>query len=301
MTYLVYIQGLSGAGFRVPNAAGGFSRVKENVTVQVDLDNVKTQLILAGERDNFIRVASSGATTAVVAGLNRRGFRILDNTSGLQKVVKVGTAYTVDLTKGEVRRRLRRSVGQWVSVASAGTAVSVRGIQAEQNGFFLDTSLAATAVLTSDGTAPAAGDTVVIENVTYRFESTLAQANDVQIGANSNASLDNLVLAVNQTGTAGTNYFAGTVAPTDVTAAARVGTGAGATVTFTAKTPGTGGNAYASTETSAHLSFGGTTFSGGAQEGGFIKVYRGITAVVDATKEDVYTRLRRLYHLWIEG
>jgi hypothetical protein len=116
-----------------------------------------------------------------------------------------------------------------------------------------------TTTVSSDGTNPSNGDTITIGNITYRFEGTLALANDVKIGASSDATLDNLALAVNGSGVAGTNYFAGTQQPKNITAAARAGTGATGKVTFTASATNYTA-AYPSTETSSHLSFGATVF-----------------------------------------
>jgi hypothetical protein len=113
-----------------------------------------------------------------------------------------------------------------------------------------------TAVLTEGATPFADGDTCTVNNVTYRIKTTMGAANDVQRGATGDLTLDALVKAVNQTGVSGTDYFAGTAAPANVTAAARSGTGATATVTFT----GTGGVAYPSTTTGAHSTFAATSF-----------------------------------------
>jgi hypothetical protein len=76
-----YIRGLSGRGFRVKNNTGAWVTCKEGVNVQVDLDNVTTQDILSRERDNFVRVSGSSATTAVIKPLTRRGFRITPRSS----------------------------------------------------------------------------------------------------------------------------------------------------------------------------------------------------------------------------
>jgi hypothetical protein len=124
-----------------------------------------------------------------------------------------------------------------------------------------DPAVAATAVLTSDNTEVVDGDTVTVNNVTYRFKDTMAQANDVKRSGVVDTTLANLVAAVNQSGTPGTEYFAGTVAPTDVTA----GAVAAHAITFTATTAGLGGNAYPKAETSAHLDFDGVGafFTGG--------------------------------------
>lgn len=166
-----------------------------------------------------------------------------------------GHIYGVDIDDPETRKRLSRDHGVIGATRSWWIEVPDAAVGAQ-----------ATATLTSDGTNVTAGDTVTINNVTYRFESTLALANDVHIGASADASLQNLVKAVNQSGVSGTDYFAGTVAPTGVTADAENSTTH--TVRFVATTPGTAGNAFPSTETSAHLSFGSTTFTGGLASGG---------------------------------
>lgn len=316
MAHNVYIRGLTRAGFRAPKVGGGYAHVALGANSQVDLDDHKTQLVLAGNRNTgaFIRVGGSGNTTATIFGLGRRGFRIVPNGGGAPVTVKVGSGVTtVDLTKGSTLRVLNRNKRDWAFAADP-TVLQVYGIQNEQNGFDLHglasgvltsdntvpsngdtvtlsnggtwaqnnldievltpsttytfvTALSethATATLNSDGTVPTAGDTVTINNVTYRFESTLAQANDVKIGATSDATLTSLAKAVNQNGVVGTDYFTGTVAPTNVTSSVLQGTGATGHLVLTATPLGTAGNSYPSTETSTHLTFAnGATFTGG--------------------------------------
>ena len=128
-------------------------------------------------------------------------------------------------------------------------------------------AVAASATLTSDETQPSVDETVTIgtgdnERV-YRFKSTMLAAYDVKIGADADLTLANLVLAINGTGEAGTNYFAGTLAHPDVTAA---DVAAHATV-VTAKVKGVVGNAIAKAEDSAHLDWdgAGAVFTSGAE------------------------------------
>ena len=296
----LYIQGLSRSGFRVLNAAGGQSWVKKGVNVQVDVDAIKTELLLAGERENFVRTSGSGATTVSIVGLSRKGFRI-PNSGGAKVICNIAAGpITIDLTNAEAVRLLRRNKRDYVCVASQ-TAAVIRGVQAQQNGFYVTARLAASATLSSTGTNPAVGDTVTINDKTYRFESTLAQANDVKIGANSDATMTSLSKAVNQNGTVGTDYFTGTTAPTGVSSSTLQGTGATGKLVFTATTPGTAGNAFPSTDTSAQLSFGATTFTGGAQSGAITPVYRGVSVTIDLTIPFNYQQLRRFNKLWIEG
>jgi hypothetical protein len=132
-------------------------------------------------------------------------------------------------------------------------------------------TVAAFATLSSDGTPVADAATVVINDRTYRFKDTMAQAYDIQRSGTSDTNLENLIAAVNQSGTEGVEYYAGTLAPTDVTSADLVGTGATAVITLTATTKGTGGNAYdkaGATHLVVDGAGGGTKFSGGVGTGG---------------------------------
>lgn len=123
----------------------------------------------------------------------------------------------------------------------------------------------ATATLTHDGTNVSDGDTVTINDQTYRFKNTMAQANDIQIGAAADDSLTNLYYAVDLSGSFGTHYFAGTVGVTGVAQSNLLV--ASDQATFSAETAGTAANSFVSTEASTHLSFGGTTFAGGQDAG----------------------------------
>lgn len=141
--------------------------------------------------------------------------------------------------------------------------------------------LRATGVLTSNQTNVSDNDTVKIGAITYRFKNTMAQAYDVKIGANAAATLANLVLAINGTGTAGTNYFAGTVAHTLVTA----GDVSSHTVTITAVNIGYAANSTATTTpVGATLSWGAVTMVGGV--GGPLD---GVNINGDANGDTVYS------------
>lgn len=121
-------------------------------------------------------------------------------------------------------------------------------------------SVAATGTLTSNNTNVSAGATVTIGSKTYTFRAALTPIEgEVLIGADADASLLNLIRAINHSGTAGTDYSATAAHPT-VTAATSVTSHAFA---VTAATAGTAGNAIATTETSVTLSFGAATLTGG--------------------------------------
>lgn len=86
-----------------------------------------------------------------------------------------------------------------------------------------------------------------------------AVANQILIGAAADDSLNNLIAAINAAAGAGTTYSTGTVAHPTVTA----GTVTSHAFIVTAKTAGLAGNLIASTETSAHLSWGAATLASG--------------------------------------
>lgn len=119
----------------------------------------------------------------------------------------------------------------------------------------------ASGTITSDETNVSNNDTVVIVNKTYTFKTSLTPAEgEVLIGADADASLLNLIRAINHTGTPNTDYKCA-AAHTQVTAASSVTAHAFA---VTAIYTGTGPNSYATTTTAAHLSWGAATLASGA-------------------------------------
>src|SRR5208282_5690762 len=114
------------------------------------------------------------------------------------------------------------------------------------------------------GTPPsaAAGDTVTVGGQTYTFVnalSTTPTAYQVLVESTDAASLTNLANAVNGGTGLGATYSTGTVANTNVTAAANP-----TTVVFTAVTKGLAGNSIATTATGTANTFAGTVLTGGA-------------------------------------
>ncbi len=89
-------------------------------------------------------------------------------------------------------------------------------------------------------------DTITIGTTTYRFKSTLAQANDIKIGATVAATQASLVATINGTGVEGTDYFAGTDSPHE---SVRMGDFASDDSILTAIATGTAGDSIATTET----------------------------------------------------
>ena len=104
------------------------------------------------------------------------------------------------------------------------------------------------------------GETFTIGASTYTFKTTPSAANDLFIGLNQYDSMNNLIAAINGTGTAGTNYYAGTTAVANAGAALSENN----TVAIVASTAGTAGNSIALGTTAVDVVASGTTLSGGA-------------------------------------
>lgn len=123
-------------------------------------------------------------------------------------------------------------------------------------------NIAATATLTSDNTNVSDGDTVTIGTKVYTFRTALTPTEgEVLIGADADASLLNLIRAINHTGTPNTDYKCA-AANAFVSAASSVTAHAFA---VTALTAGAAGNSIAKNETSSHLDWDGVgaTLTGG--------------------------------------
>lgn len=132
------------------------------------------------------------------------------------------------------------------------------------------TGVKASSTLTSDATAPSDGDTVTIGYLTYTFKTTLTgQAFEVLIGASAAIALDNLKIAINDSGgTEGTEYGVGTYAHPEVTAEANANT----TQEITARQFGTASNSIPTIEASTHLAWDDTTLGGASATPGVANV-----------------------------
>jgi len=134
----------------------------------------------------------------------------------------------------------------------------------------LTAAVAASGVLTSDDTQVTAGKKVTVASQIYTFVEALTVVsgprqyvpNEVLIGADADATMDNLRAAINGTiAGLGSTYSLGTVANPEMSA----GTLLAHAFTVTARTTGTVGNAYAKAEDDAHLDWDG---SGAVMTGG---------------------------------
>jgi hypothetical protein len=118
----------------------------------------------------------------------------------------------------------------------------------------------ASSIITCTGDVPDVDDVTVLGSVTYVWKAApTTVANQVKIGADIAASVQNLYDAINRTGTAGTQYGSGTVANPDVVATA-VGED---TVTVKSRVPGTVGNFIPTTTDATELAWTSTVLAGG--------------------------------------
>jgi len=101
--------------------------------------------------------------------------------------------------------------------------------------------------LTMDTNPTTTTDTITIGSVTYRFMDTMAQANDVKIGATLADTQASLVATINGAGVAGTDYYAGTTTPHPEVKAADFDVSENCVMT--ARKAGVDGNSIATTET----------------------------------------------------
>lgn len=108
---------------------------------------------------------------------------------------------------------------------------------------------------------PTATETVTIGTQTYTFQSALASADDVLIGATISITIDNLINAIMASvAGAGVTHHASTTVNADATATAFDGD----RMLVYAKVAGTGGNGVATTETLAAGSFNFVALTGGS-------------------------------------
>lgn len=128
----------------------------------------------------------------------------------------------------------------------------------------------ASGTLTVTSTNASDADVVVVGARTFTLKTTPAAEDDVAIGADSEATLANLVAAINGTGE-DPPVYTGTEAHTEVEASQPTTL----TMQVDAKTGGTGANGLATTTDWASASWGATTLEGGTGRAGFLVHFDG--------------------------
>ena len=174
----------------------------------------------------------------------------------------------VSFVNDYLSERNRASENSWNTLSSAAKQANIIaatdyieqrwGQRFLGNKKFKDIS-AARATLTFTG-QPADGETVTIGSTTYTYNTVLGGANSVLIGANTDASIKNLVDAVLATESAlGDTVGSGTTANADATAEEEIGD----RMVAEAKEKGTPGNDVVTTTTVANASWSSSTLVGG--------------------------------------
>lgn len=211
---------------------------------------------LGGANNDMTYTADTAGTAGNLITVQYRdpgeaGRTIGVHTNGNAIIVDLGTTSTADKAQGTMTSDATNPDATGTFVVGAKTYTFVGAL----------TEAFASKVLTSTNTELADGATVTIGTTVYRFKDTMAQAYDVKRdGTTADTTMGNLIKAINATGTAGVEYFAGTLIHPTVSA----GTLTAHAFTATAKTVGTGGNAIALDESSAQLSWaGGAVFLSG--------------------------------------
>lgn len=113
-----------------------------------------------------------------------------------------------------------------------------------------------------------------------------AIANEVHIGGSADATLTNLVEAINAGANVGVDYSTGTTANAVVTASGPTAH----VVTFTEVTPGFIDLTFSTNE---------ATYSFGSESGGIQKVYQGVSATVNPSLPQNFKQLRRHFKSWV--
>ncbi len=151
------------------------------------------------------------------------------------------------------------------SVTSHHIDVTARTAGSSANSTVTTTPIGATlswtgTTLATGTTAGTDAETITIGTRVFRWKNTLAQVDDVKIGATLTASLVSLLKTLNGTGLAGTDNYTGTSAHQFVIASASDAT----TITVYSRTIGTGNNTLPTTETCANGAWADTTLGGGS-------------------------------------
>ena len=107
---------------------------------------------------------------------------------------------------------------------------------------------------------PSNNDTFTIGTRTYRFRTTLQQADDIKLGTSLNSTIRSASRAINRTGTPGTDYHLDTIKNLQVSSYSS----GSRFFALAALAPGPAGNSIATTETGSNMSFASATLTEGA-------------------------------------
>lgn len=172
----------------------------------------------------------------------------------------MATAAGLDFLKANDPEAATRIVALEAAVIAAQATADAAQVDVGEASAAPVDAVAATDTLTSNNTNVSDTNTVTVNGTVYTFKTALTPVEgEVLIGADADASLLNLIRAINHTGTPDTDYSVA-AAHTTVSSSASVSSHA---ITLTAKTKGALGNAYTLAKSAVTLSVGGALFTGG--------------------------------------
>ncbi len=232
--------------------------------------------------------SAADAVTNLVAAINLTGTEDVEYGAGTTAhplvIAADGTGDTVDMTATNAPGTSGNSIVFDATSMTNGTT-SAATLLGGSDGIPLTASNPGTVRTFQDGVAatgtvtftgvPTANDTLDVGDITYTWVASPTVAFDVDIGADADGCVTNLVAAINLSGTEGVEYGTGTTIHPDVTAV----DGAGSTVDITAIATGVAGNTIVFTE-----SMDNTTISGSGTLAGGVAAF-----VANAHAGDIFT------------
>jgi hypothetical protein len=207
-----------------------------------------------GDLERFYITCDTGTVTVTIAA-----YTPADNATDAEVSALLGTFQLTEKTPhNAVAASKLLTIG---TNPAEGATVSIGGVTYKFR-VAIGAGAAASKKLSSNNTEVTDGDTVTVGEITYRFKDTPSQANDIgRHGTDADVTLGRLVKAINGTGIAGSDYFAGTEASPVCTSGEVISH----EIIVTAKSLGFAGNDISIAESSGVLSWAGaaTKLSGG--------------------------------------
>lgn len=244
-----------------------------NVGAGVVAGRVSVDVSAGGTKSTGTLTQTANPTDGETVVIGSRTYTFKTALTGAANEVLIGASCVASMSN--LIAAVNAAAGAGTTYGS-GTTVNADAVAA------VGTPVKATGTLTSDGTAPTDGDTVVLNGKTYTFQDTLTDVDgNVLIGASAATALDNLKSAVNLSAGAGTTYATSTTAHPTLVATTNTDT----TQVFEAITAGGAGNLLTTVEVGTHTSFGAATLTGGSDKVGLTARYTGVTGDTVATTE----------------
>ena len=221
------------------------------------------QTSLSGSYGVKIGVSAGSTLQNLIAAVNASGIAGTQYTNGVAANPNVTGSYVTGLTS-TIIAILPGTSGNSIAITTSGTTnltVSATLSGGASSGISKVTigSLLASGTITSTGVNLTNGETITIGGTVYTFKTTLSTEGDIFIGLTAGDTLQNLIEAINQTGTNLLNYKVTSLNP-QVLALATL---QGGTLKVLARTAGSAGNSIAITTTSSKLTVS-ATLTGGA-------------------------------------